>query len=64
LSNQHLAKGRHKREIDRRHPKIEIVGFAFKAVPAMDGRLFYVITMPKLKLSCYDHLTETVRLVL
>jgi hypothetical protein len=64
MSNQHLSKGRHKREIDRRHPPLEIKGFAFKAVPAMDGRLFYIITMPKLNLSGYHQLIETVRLIL
>jgi hypothetical protein len=33
-------------------------------VPARDGRLFYIITMPKLNLSGYHQLTETVRLIL
>jgi hypothetical protein len=63
MSNQHLAKGRHKREIDRRHPKIEIRGFAYKELTGNGGRTI-IVTMPLLNIRGYRYLTETIRLVL
>ena len=64
MSNQHIIKGRHKREIDCKRPPIEIKGYCHKTVPCFGHRLYYVINMPKLNLSCYKNLTETIRLIL
>jgi hypothetical protein len=63
MSNQHLSKGRHKREIDRHQPPIEIRGFAYKELTGNGGRI-YIITMPLLNIRGYRYITETMRLVL
>ena len=63
MSNQHLSKGRHRRAVDRRHPKIEIRGFSYKELTGNGGRII-IITMPLLNIRGHRWRTETVRLVL
>jgi len=63
VSNQHLSKGRHRREIDCKRPPIEIRGFAYKEMTGNGGRV-WVITMPLLNIRGHRWRTETVRLII
>ena len=63
VSNQHLARGPHRHQINRSTRAREIRGFAYKMVYADDNKVtghYYTITLPLLDIDGYRHIPASI----